>query len=189
MVQTVAGFLKTRINKIYNIVRLYWICVVFATWKRIQTVKIKNKKRVYFESIHSKIKTFSSTSIPIFVLETAGGINIAKYAKAVRHSNIADYGKERLLSKAKEIDVFLSQYGKMNRVSVEQIKKESGFKIIKAIKNNKVFLVEEQITSRPTIRLLLGIYEIGHILYPKYYTPKIKNKIKKIISKYYKETK
>ncbi len=147
--------------------------------------KINKKKRVYFESIHKKIKTFAKNSIPIFVLKSAGSINIAQDAVSIHHSNIAGYGKERLLLKANKIDVFISQYGRMNRIKVEDIKREPGFNIIKAIKNNKVYLVHEEITSRPTMRLLLGIYEIGHILYPKYYTEKIKQRIVHILRKYY----
>ena len=148
-------------------------------------LKIKKKKKVYFESIHSKIKTFSPDSIPIFVLESAGGINIAKDAKSVKNTNIADYGKEKLLSIAKDIDVFISQHGRMNKISIKDIKNEPGFELIKAVKNNNIYLVDEEITSRPTIRLLLGIYEIGHILYPKHYSKDLKSKIDKIIKKYY----
>ena len=149
--------------------------------------KIKHKKRVYFESIHRKFKTFAPHSIPIFVLKSAGGINIAQDAYEVRNSNIADYGKERILSHASEIDVFLSQQGRMNRIRIKDIKNEPGFNIIKAVKNNEIHLVPEEITSRPTIRLLMGIYKIGHILYPNYYDNKVKQRIQNILRKYYKK--
>ena len=39
-------------------------------------------------------------------------------------------------------------------------------KVIKAIKENKIYIIDEMIVSRPTLRLLKGIYEIGKILYP-----------------------
>ncbi len=147
--------------------------------------KIRNKKRVYFESMHKKLKTFSPNSISIFVLNTAGGINVAKDAVSDRGTNIADYGKERILSHANDIDVFISQYGMMNRVHIKDILNEPGFEIIKAIKHHNVYIVDEHITSRPTIRLLLGIYEIGHILYPQYYKKDLKAEIDKVIAKYY----
>jgi len=126
----------------------------------------KNRKKVYFEAIHNRMKTFSPQSMAIFVLEAAGGINIASDADPVRGSNIAAYGQERILAKAGEIDFYLAQNGVMNQVSVEQIKAESGFHVIKAIKNNKVYLIDETKVSRPTPKLLEGIYEIGKILYP-----------------------
>ena len=130
------------------------------------TSSIAVKKKVYFESIHSKMKTFSPDSMAIFALETAGGINVAGDAKPVRNTNIAGYGKEHILSRATQIDVYLAQSGAMNRPTVAMIKNESGFNAIKAVHDNQIFIIDEQIVSRPTLRLLEGIREIGKILYP-----------------------
>ncbi len=146
---------------------------------------IPHKKRVYFESIHRKMKTFTPHSLPVFVLHVAGGINIAQDAKSIHGSNIASYGKEKILSKANEIDVYIAQRGRMNRVDISQIKDEPGFSLIKAVKNNQIYIVDEQLTSRPSLRLLLGIYEIGHVLYPKKYPVSLKRKIDHLINEYY----
>jgi len=127
---------------------------------------IPHKKKVYFQAIHSRMKTFTPGSMPIFALETAGGINVAADARASRSTNIAIYGKEQILDKASKIDVFLAQKGIMNPVGKEQIINEPGFKIIKAIKNNQVFLIDENIVSRPVPRLYTGIVTIGKLLYP-----------------------
>lgn len=121
---------------------------------------------VYFESIHSKMKTFAPGSISIFVLETAGGRNIAQDATGRNNSNIAPYGKERILSQAADIDVFLSQVGRMNRVTIEEIYREPGFSLIKAVRNKNIFLIEEELVSRPTLRILEGIARIQAMLYP-----------------------
>jgi iron complex transport system substrate-binding protein len=134
------------------------------------------KKKVYFESIHSKMKTFSPDSMAIFALVTAGGINIAGDAKPVRNTNIARYGKERILSLAAQIDVYLAQSGTMNRPTVSMIKAEPGFNVIKAVHDDQIFIIDEQIVSRPTLRLLEGIHEIGKILYPDIFNEKA-NKI------------
>jgi iron complex transport system substrate-binding protein len=133
--------------------------------KRVAHIPPNKRKRVYFESIHKRMKTFSTHSMAIFVLETAGGINIASDAIVVRKSNIAAYGKEKILSKANQIDIFLSQKGRMNPVTLEMIKGESGFEVIKAIKENKIFLIPESIVSRPTVSLLKGIKMIQKKLY------------------------
>jgi len=84
------------------------------------TQGIPDKKKVYFQAIHTRMKTFTPGSMPIFVLETAGGINVADDAKASRNSNIAIYGKEQILARASEIDVFLAQRGIMNQVQKER---------------------------------------------------------------------
>ncbi len=124
------------------------------------------KKRVYFEAIHGKMKTFTPDSMAVFALETAGGINIASDAVAVRGTNIAYYGKEQILAKGSQIDVYLAQAGTMNRPTVTMIKDEPGYEIITAVRNNRIHIIEEQIVSRPTLRLLIGIETIGQILYP-----------------------
>lgn len=130
-------------------------------------IPVEQRKQVYFESIHSKMKTFSPNAMPIFALECAGGVNIASDAKSINGSLIAQYGKERILSHAPRIDVFLAQYGAMNPVRREDILEEPGFMAVKAIKENQVYIVDEKIVSRPTIRLLKGIQIIGRCLYPE----------------------
>jgi iron complex transport system substrate-binding protein len=134
---------------------------------RALTALLRHRKRVYFEAIHNRMKTFTPGSMPIFALETAGGINIAADADQVRTTNIAYYGKERLLSRAAEIDVYLAQHGPMNQPTPALIRGEPGFEIIKAVRENQVFIIDEAIVARPTWRLLHGIEEIGSRLYPE----------------------
>ena len=133
----------------------------------VDTIPEAKKKKVYFEAIHSKMRTFSPSSIAMFALKSAGGINVAKDAQERHGTNIADYGKEHILSQADEIDVYLAQKGTMNHATVRQIDAESGFRIIKAVREGQIYIVDEKIVSRPTLRLLDGIYEIGRFLYPE----------------------
>ena len=121
---------------------------------------------VYFESMHKQMKTFTPGAMALFVLAKAGGRNLAVDAKASGGSNIAYYGKERILAKAKKIEVYLSQSGAMNRVSLDTIRNETGFGIIKAVQTGRVHLVPEEIVSRPTLRLLEGIRLIHGLLFP-----------------------
>jgi iron complex transport system substrate-binding protein len=136
---------------------------------RMLTDGHNSRKKVYFEAIHNKMKTFAPNSMAVFALETAGGINVAREAEPVRNTNIAYFGKERILSHSREIDVYLAQSGAMNRPTRALIMNEPGFKAIKAVANDQIHIVDEQIVSRPTFRLLNGIYEIGRILYPDIY--------------------
>ena len=132
---------------------------------QISTIPHTERPQVYFESIHKKMKTFAVESIAIFVLEQAGGINIASDATQMRKTNIAAYGKEHILSKADDIDVFIAQHGRMNPVTEEIIKQEAGFMAIKAVREDRVFLIEEQLVSRPTVRIIEGIKKIHSFLY------------------------
>ncbi len=132
----------------------------------VDHIPMQDRKRVYFESIHKRMKTFAPGSMALFVLESAGGINIADDAAQVRKTSIAAYGKERILARAKEIDVFLAQQGRMNPVTLEMIQKEPGFHTIRAVQNRQIFLVDEKLVSRPTLGLLEGIERVFNILYP-----------------------
>ncbi|MEW5736722.1 MAG: ABC transporter substrate-binding protein [Thermodesulfobacteriota bacterium] len=127
---------------------------------------IRPKKRVYFEAVHSKTKTFSPGAMAIFALTAAGGLNAAADAVPSRGTNIAVFGKERLLSRAGAIDVYLAQSGAMNQVSRETILEEPGFSLIKAVQEGEVYILDEALVSRPTPRLLQGIWRIAEILYP-----------------------
>jgi iron complex transport system substrate-binding protein len=133
--------------------------------ERISKIPFSRRKKVYFESIHSKMKTFAPSSMAIFCLETAGGINIAADAQRVRSTNIAYYGRERILSKADEIDVYLAQKGRMNPVTVEEIENTPGFEVIKAVQERRVYLIEEGLVSRPVPGLIKGIQKIYAMLY------------------------
>ncbi len=131
----------------------------------VSAIPVQDRPRVYFEAIHAKMKTFAPDSIAIFVLEKAGGRNIAADAFQVRSTNIAYYGKERILAKADQIDVYLAQKGRMNRIRLEDIVKEPGFHVIKAVKDKRVYLVDEALVSRPTPMLMKGIRLIHGLLY------------------------
>jgi iron complex transport system substrate-binding protein len=144
---------------------------------RLITEDLTDRYHVYFEAIHTKMKTFTRGAMADFVLSAAGGINVAADGVPSRGTNIAIYGKERILSKASQIDVFISQSGAMNRVTREMIENETGFHIITAIQDNRIFIVDEKIVSRPTMRLLYGISEIGTYLYPDLF----KDKAEKIL--------
>ncbi len=133
--------------------------------KSLSSIPVQERPHVYFESIYSKFKTFAPESIGIFVLKEAGGINIGEDATQVRKTNIAYYGKEQLLAKGSDIDIFLAQVGRMNPVSMETIVNEPGYQAIKAVSQSRVYLIEEQLVSRPTLRITEGIEQLHKLFF------------------------
>lgn len=133
--------------------------------ERLAHLPEQERPRVFFESIHSKHATFSPGSMPLFVLHYAGGRNAAPDARPKHDTNIAAYGLERLLDRGKDIDFYLAQYGAMNQVSVDKIRNGPAASRIKAVLNNTVFLVDEHLVSRPTMRLLTGINTVYRLLH------------------------
>ena len=61
----------------------------------------------------------------------------------------------------------LAQSGRMNRITVSEIMAEPGFGAIKAVRDGRVYLIDEHLASRPTARLLSGIRIIHDLLYPE----------------------
>ena len=135
--------------------------------RAVARIPEQRRQHVYFESIHRRMKTFAPDSMAIFVLESAGGINVAADAPRIRNTNIAAYGKERILAHADEIDVLLAQKGRMNPVTIGEIKNEPGFQVIRAVRRNRIFLVDEKLVSRPTLGLIQGMWQVFGCLYPK----------------------
>jgi len=134
---------------------------------KIFSFEPNDRPRVFFEAIGDKYSTIVPGSIVDELIEMAGGLNVATDALATRlGSRIADYGIERLLSKAEDIDIYIAQTGRMNRASVPSIYERPGFNNIQAVQNRQVFVVNESIVSRPTPRLLWGLEELFRIFHP-----------------------
>ena len=129
----------------------------------------QERKKVFFETTKD-IQTCTPDSNAAFVLEKAGAVNAAADAEAVRAgSTIASYGHERLISIGRDVDVYIVQSGEMNKTQAEEIYLRPGYQVIKAVQDRQVYLVDEAVVSRPTMRLLDGISQIGRILYPEHF--------------------
>lgn len=112
---------------------------------------------VFLEAIHREIKTFTPDSIPAWILGYAGGRNVAWDAAPTRLGYfVAGYGPERLLSKAAEVDIYISQEGPMNRTPLAEITSRDIFRSLPAVRSGRVYKVPENLISRPTPTLLDG---------------------------------
>lgn len=133
--------------------------------------KITEKKNVFLETMETDYKTCAKNSFAWYSIEIAGGKNVAEDAERIKASeSIAAFGEEKLLSKADDIEMYIAQKGAMNsNVSEDSIKKRPGFNTIKAIKDNRVTIIDEKLVSSPTFRFTLGVKEIQKAMYPELY--------------------
>lgn len=131
----------------------------------------EDKVQVYFESSDREYKTITKDSTPAYAIELAGGINIATDAVAIeKGSSIASYGVERILEKSDKIDVYVSQTGVMNAGgNYHSITIRPGFQAIKAIKNDRVCIINQKLISSPTFRFTKGVRELMRNFYPEIY--------------------
>jgi iron complex transport system substrate-binding protein len=129
-----------------------------STLSNYPPLREDQKPGVFLESIHKEVKTFTPESIPIWLMTLAGGRNVASDAQPTRPGLIvAAYGPEKLLEKADQVDVFISQLGPMNPVNLTDIKDREIYRILPAFKNDRVYRVPEELISRPTPSLLEGL--------------------------------
>ena len=122
------------------------------------------KPGVFLEAIHNQVKTFTPDSLPVWLVTLAGGRNVADDARAQAPGLIiADYGPERLLARAGEVDIFISQEGQMNRAGLKQILKRPAYQPLAAFKTGRVYKISEAILARPTPALLRGLAELARM--------------------------
>jgi len=132
--------------------------------------KVDNKVKVFFEATDVNLRTVTPDSMAAKTIEMAGGINIASDVKVDPNgkTSIAEYGAERILSKANEIDVYVSQRGAMNcGGNLHTISIRPGFDKIKAIKNGRVYIINEKLISSPVFRHIKGVHELQRMFYPE----------------------
>ena len=136
---------------------------------KAKTSNIEEKHTVFLESTETNLRTVGKGSMPAIALEYSGGINIAKDIEAnEKGGSIASFGVEKVLENSDNIDVYISQRGAMNAGgSIQSIKERPGFDTIKAVKNDKIFVIDEKIISSPTFRFYKGIKEVSRFLYPE----------------------
>ncbi|MBC8569310.1 ABC transporter substrate-binding protein [Zongyangia hominis] len=133
------------------------------------TAQVKTKQRVFFESTEVNLRTITADSMPAHAIALAGGENVAGDVSPVKAgSSIAPFGEEKVLSLADSIDVYVSQSGAMNAGgSVHGISIRPGFDTIQAVKDGRVYLINEKIISSPTFRFYKGVRELARYLYPE----------------------
>ena len=133
------------------------------------TSTLTQKQKVFFESTEVNLRTITPDSMPAHAIALAGGENVAQDVEPVKEgSSIAPFGEERVLSLADEIDVYVSQSGAMNAGgTVHSISIRPGFDTIKAVKDGRVYLINEKIISSPTFRFYKGVRELARYLYPE----------------------
>ncbi len=133
------------------------------------TAHIEDKSRIFYESTETEIRTISEGCMADLAIEFAGGINICDGAEPMSDgSTIAAFGVEKVLENADNIDVYVSQRGSMNSGgNLISISQRPGYETIKAVKEGRVYVINEKIISSPTFRYVKGVREMARFLYPE----------------------
>lgn len=101
------------------------------------------------------------------LITLAGGINIAKDAG----QQYPTYSLEVLVAKNPDVIMAPRIHGG-GGLDPEKIKTKTGWNVISAVKNNRVYLLEDDLVSRPGPRIVDGLLEVARALYPERFETK-----------------
>lgn len=134
-----------------------------------KTGAVADKQTVFFESTETNIRTVTDDSMPGLAIVMAGGVSLAAGAEpSAAGSSIAEFGVEKVLSYAEDIDVYVSQRGAMNSGgNLQSIDERPGYDTIRAVREGRVYLINEKLISAPTFRYDKGVREMARFLYPE----------------------
>lgn len=117
------------------------------------------KPRVFFEIYSQPLMTAGKNTFIDDMLMIAGAENIG----AAAGEGYPQFSEEQLVKE--NPDVYLAAKGSMNRP--EDIKKRTGYSDLKAVKEGKVFVIDDNLVTRPGPRLVDGLMEVVKALYPE----------------------
>ncbi len=117
------------------------------------------KPRVFFEIYSQPLMTAGKNTFIDDMLKIAGAENIG----AAAGEGYPQFSEEQLVKE--DPDVYLAVKGSMN--NPEDIKKRPGYSGLKAVREGKVFVIDDNLVTRPGPRLVDGLLEVAKALYPE----------------------
>lgn len=127
-----------------------------------KTGKIPEGKRprVYYEVWHDPLITAGPDTFVDDLITLAGGINIAGDSK----TSYPEISLEVVIQKDPQIFIY-SHHGN-SRQEIEQIYSRQNWQDISAIKNKRVYIIDQNLVQRATPRLIDGLEELAKMLHP-----------------------
>lgn len=128
--------------------------------KLAQANKYKQAK-IFFEATSNQ-RTITADSIPAGIMKKLGYQPIFIGKPVVdKGTSIASFDLEELILQADKIDIYVAQKGIMNaKVNKAVISARPGYENIKAVRTDKILIIDEKLISSPTFRLLLGAEQL-----------------------------
>jgi len=132
---------------------------------RVKPFQKQVRPRVFYQVWDQPLMTAGSTSYIGELLQLIGGENIFNDVK-IAYPQVSE---ETLILRNPDV-ILLPQ---MKESSVDQaasllkLSKQPGWKQMNAVKNKRVYLIEDDLISRPGPRVVQGLQKIAQALYPE----------------------
>lgn len=124
----------------------------------LDKVKDQEKVRVFYEIWHDPLMAAGPGSFMDELITLAGGDNIAKDAKGA----YPEFDLEQLIERNPEVYLTAED---LEEKTIDSIKSRPGYENITAVKNNKVYLLEPNIVSRPGPRIVEALEMLAKCLH------------------------
>lgn len=128
-----------------------------ARVKDIVEEKVTNKPAVFFEVWDDPLMTAGPDSFIDDLINIAGGINVAGDAQ----KRYANYNLEVLITKDPDLYIIND-----HAHTPEDIKKRPGFEGLRAVQNDNVYTIVDDLVTLPGPRLVDGLEEMAKIIHP-----------------------
>ncbi len=155
------GKITDRENKAQRIVTDMYLQL--AEIKDLVDSKLKDcsRPKVFYEIWNQPLYTAGKNTFINDIINIAGGINIGAEAKG----EWPQFSLEKLL--LENPDIYISSpHSAPHKVTVESIKNRDNYKSLAAIKKDRVYIVNQDIISRASPRIVKGLKEIVKAIFP-----------------------
>ncbi|MFO7820285.1 MAG: cobalamin-binding protein [Halanaerobacter sp.] len=131
--------------------------------KKVVKENIERGKRpkVFYEIWNDPLYTAGPETFINDLIDLAGGINIAQDTKG----KWPQYNLETLLAENPEVYI-TSNHNQDNKTTKSSIKKRDKFQEIKAIKQNRILVLNSDLVNRASPRIILGLEKIAEAIHP-----------------------
>lgn len=126
-----------------------------------KTRNIAHRPGVYYEVWYEPLYTIGSGTWQNELIEMAGGVNIFADAK----QTYPIVSSEAVIQRNPEI--IIVSLGYMGGVKKEDFEKRPGWSVISAVKNNRIFEIDENIFIRCGPRIVQGLQQLAWLIHPE----------------------
>lgn len=126
---------------------------------KVASQRKKSRPKVFVEIFSQPLYSAGAGTFIDDLIKISGGKNIAAEAG----SDYVVYSLENLLKE--NPDIYIAVKGSMSDPGL--LKKRAGFSDLKAVKNNRVYIVDDNLVSRPGPRIIEGLKQIAKYIYPQ----------------------
>ena len=131
--------------------------------EKLVSEKVKNneKPKVFYEIWHNPLMTAGEGTFIDDLIENAGGKNLGAMAKG----SWPQFNMEKLI--LENPDVYISSHhSDAHTFTVEGLKERPNYNALNAVKNDRIYFVKQDIMTRPSPRIIIGLKELVAAIWP-----------------------